>query len=450
LHADSRQILGIYRNYKQDDKTFKRRAMFVHYYFLPGPGFLGLGYLHLIGGLTEAANASLRHLITAGAFANFPGGFVAKNAKITGGQGLMKLGEWRRIETYGTKISEVFQQIPVKDASPILYELHKYLVDLANQYAGTAEELVQKAATYGPVGTILALLEQAESPYATVHKRLHRSQAKELRILAEINYETLPEPPEYVTYGVYDGQISRADYDGVAIMPVSNPNIPTASHRLTSARSQLEIGMQAPQFYNLYQLHRNVQTVIDPDRVDQIMVPPQQAQPLDPIGEVQAVLANQPTKAFQGQDHDAHISFIASFIQDPRYGGALEDPQIQALKALLQDHIGWRLRMEVQLVLGKPMPPQGQPIPPQMDMAIAQAQAIALAALGKASGPSEADQANMDNIIEQQKLALKNKEIDTKKQINDENLSFKEKELSLETAVSMAELEQKNSLTKKK
>jgi hypothetical protein len=85
-----------------------------------------------------------------------------------------------------------------------------------------------------------------------------------------------------------------------------------------------------------------------------------------------------------------------------------------------------------------------------MDMAIAQAQAIALAALGKASGPSEADQANMDNIIEQQKLALKNKEIDTKKQINDENLSFKEKELSLETAVSMAELEQKNSLTKKK
>lgn len=56
----------------------------------------------------------------------------------------------------------------------------------------------------------------------------------------------------------------------------------------------------------------------------------------------------------------------------------------------------------------------------------------------------------MDNIIEQQKLALKNKEIDTKKQINDENLSFKEKELSLETAVSMAELEQKNSLTKKK
>jgi hypothetical protein len=92
LHADSRQILGIYRNYKQDDKTFKRRAMFVHYYFLPGPGFLGLGYLHLIGGLTEAANASLRHLITAGAFANFPGGFVAKNAKITGGQGCEIIG----------------------------------------------------------------------------------------------------------------------------------------------------------------------------------------------------------------------------------------------------------------------------------------------------------------------------------------------------------------------
>ena len=441
LHQHTRKILGIYRNWRPNDGAYRRRDNFVHYYFMPGVGLLGLGYLHMIGGLVEGINASMRHLIAAGAFSNFPGGYVDKRLKLTGGQQLHKLGEYKRVETYGQKIGDMFYAIPGKEPSPTLYQLHTYMVDLVNEYSGTAEEIVQNAATYGPVGTILALLERAESPQASVHKRLHRSQARELKLISELNFETLPES-EQVPYGAYGAKISREDYNGISVVPVSNPNIPTASHRLAMVRAQLEMGTSAPQFYDLRELHVQANTIINPDSVERIMPPPQQLQPMDPITEFQTVIQGKPAKAFPEQPHDLHVSILATLLEDPRYGGALQEPQKQAVQALIIDHLGWRCRQEVEQVLGTPLPPPGQPLPPQVAYAINSAIAVAVKALQSASMSEVApNQDEIDNMIENRKLDLKEKEIEKKDQQFNKELNFKEKELAITTGVDIEGLE---------
>ena len=48
---DTKRVLSIRRNYNEDDDEKKRIQHFVHYKFLPGFGFYGLGYVHLLGNL---------------------------------------------------------------------------------------------------------------------------------------------------------------------------------------------------------------------------------------------------------------------------------------------------------------------------------------------------------------------------------------------------------------
>ena len=66
ISQDNGQILSIRRNYKEEDSLRKKIQYFVHYKFLPGFGFYGLGLIHTIGGLSRTATAALRQLIDAG------------------------------------------------------------------------------------------------------------------------------------------------------------------------------------------------------------------------------------------------------------------------------------------------------------------------------------------------------------------------------------------------
>jgi hypothetical protein len=76
------QVLCITRNWDEEDILMKKKMYFTHYTMIPGLGFYGYGYLHLIGGLTKTATSSMRQLIDAGTFANLPGGFKAHGLRV--------------------------------------------------------------------------------------------------------------------------------------------------------------------------------------------------------------------------------------------------------------------------------------------------------------------------------------------------------------------------------
>lgn len=95
---ETNKVLAIRRNYEAEDALRRQNQYFVHYKFLPGLGFYGLGLTHMIGGLAKASTSLLRQLIDAGTLSNLPGGFKAKGARIAQDDTPIQPGEFRDID----------------------------------------------------------------------------------------------------------------------------------------------------------------------------------------------------------------------------------------------------------------------------------------------------------------------------------------------------------------
>ena len=67
------EVLAIRRNWNPDDELMLKRDHFVHYIYIPGFGFYGLGLIHIIGGYARAGTSLIRQLVDAGTLANLPG-----------------------------------------------------------------------------------------------------------------------------------------------------------------------------------------------------------------------------------------------------------------------------------------------------------------------------------------------------------------------------------------
>ena len=239
VEQQSRQILSIRRNYKQDDPNKEKVNHFVHYRFVPGFGFYGLGLIHFLGNLTMSATAAMRSLIDAGQFANLPGGFKAKGVRMVGDNSPIAPGEFKEVEATGIDLSKAIIPLPYKEPSQTLFNMLNFVANAGQKFADSTEQVISDAASYGPVGTTMALLEASSKFFTAIHKRIHKSQKDEFRILARIDYDYLPEEYPYdVPYE--DRSIFKKDFDGrVDIVPVSDPNIPSNAHRMMMANMAL-------------------------------------------------------------------------------------------------------------------------------------------------------------------------------------------------------------------
>jgi len=197
VEEQSREVLSIRRNYKQDDPNKEKRSHFVHYRFVPGFGFYGLGLIHFLGNLTMSATAAMRSLIDAGQFANLPGGFKAKGVRMVGDNDPIAPGEFKEVEATGIDLSRAIVPLPYKEPSQTLYQMLQFVTAAGQRFADSTEQIVSDAASYGPVGTTMALLEASSKFFTAIHKRLHKSQRDEFKILAQIDYDYLPEEYPY-------------------------------------------------------------------------------------------------------------------------------------------------------------------------------------------------------------------------------------------------------------
>ena len=80
------------------------------------------------------------------------------------------------------------------------------------EFADATDSVVEQGSNYGPVGTTMALLEQSSKLFNAVHKRLHAAQSKDLRILARLDSEYLPDMYPYEVAGSAQ-QVFREDFN---------------------------------------------------------------------------------------------------------------------------------------------------------------------------------------------------------------------------------------------
>lgn len=371
IDAYTKKVLAVRRNWKEGSETYEKRAYFVHYKFMPGLGFYGLGYAHILGNSAKTATSIRRQLIDAGTLNNFPGGLRVKGMRIEDNNLGIGPTEFREIDTGGLPIQNAIMPMPYKEPSQVSLELLKETYEGARNLANTAEIAVGDGRQDAPVGTTVALMEAATRVQSATLKRAHKSLGEELKLIADLFGEHLPDAP--YPFPVRGGMkaIMRQDFaSNVDVIPVSDPNISSSAQRMMRAEALLRFATQAPDQHDLGVAFRQMyrEMGID-DQVIEAILPNKQKQavPLDPLTENQNAIMGMPLKAGEYQDHDAHIAAHAPIAGEN-----------QNLQAHINEHLALKLRMQVQEVLGMPLPPPGQPMPPEIEnqLAIAVAQAM--------------------------------------------------------------------------
>ena len=434
VEEQSRQVLSIRRNYEQDDPNKEKRSHFVHYRFVPGFGFYGLGLIHFLGNLTMSATAAMRSLIDAGQFANLPGGFKAKGVRMVGDNDPIAPGEFKEVEATGIDLSRAIVPLPYKEPSSTLFQMLGFVTAAGQKFADSTEQVISDAASYGPVGTTMALLEASSKFFSAIHKRLHKSQRDEFRILAQIDHDYLPnEYPYEVPFE--DRNIFKADFDGrVDIVPVSDPNIPSNAHRMMLANMALQMAQQSPPgMFNIEELNRTILNAANMPNLEQILPPKIEPQPLDPVSDIMAVTKGLPIAAFPAQNHDAHIQVKMAYLQDPANGA---NPIMQRIKPVLesniQEHSVLKYQEQMsgvteQMMQQVPAEQQGQPS--VIEMAMAQAAQQVMQANQQPQPPTPEQQLVM---LEQEKVKLQQQKLQSDTAVTAAELELKTKKLELE------------------
>jgi len=346
ISQDNGQVLSIRRNYREDDPKRAKIQYFVHYKFLPGFGFYGLGLIHTIGGLSRTATAALRQLIDAGTLSNLPAGFKARGLRIRDDDDPLQPGEFRDVDAPGGAIRDSLMPLPFKGPDQTLFNLLGFVVQAGQRFATITDLKVGDGNQQAAVGTTLAMLEQGTRVMSAVHKRLHYAMRIEFKLLSRVMSESLPQEYPYTVEGG-DQMVMASDFDDrVDVVPVSNPNTFSQAQRIALAQTKMQLASAAPQLHNMHEVYRDMYEAIGVTDVDRLMkkVPDEEPRPLDPASENINALDTLQLYAFQGQNHQAHITAHLVFSASPIVGGL--PPVAMAMQKHIMEHV--KLQAEEQ------------------------------------------------------------------------------------------------------
>jgi hypothetical protein len=250
----TRSIVEIRRDWKEDDAYFTKRSTFVLYPFVPMFGFYPVGLLHLLANSTRAATTAWRLLLDAGMFGNYPGFLYAKDGSRQQNTDFrVQPGQAVGVDVAsGGDITKAIMPLPYKEPGIATMQLVSDITAESRRIAGTTEIKTGEGNAQAPVGTTLALLEQAGMILSGVHKRLHTAQAREFAILKDL----LAEDPEALwrhrkdtVSDEHKALIIRAlnDYD---LTPMADPNVPSRMHRLMKLMQLKELQKGSPDLYD--------------------------------------------------------------------------------------------------------------------------------------------------------------------------------------------------------
>ncbi len=372
ISQDNGQILSIRRNYREDDELKRKIQYFVHYKFLPGFGFYGLGLIHTIGGLSRTATAALRQLIDAGTLSNLPAGFKARGLRIRDDDDPLQPGEFRDVDAPGGAIRDSLMPLPFKGPDQTLFQLLGFVVQAGQRFATITDMKVGDGNQNAAVGTTLAMLEQGSRVMSAVHKRLHYAMRIEFKLLSRVMSEFLPQEYPYTVEGGNQSVMASDFDDRVDIVPVSNPNTFSQAQRIALAQTKMQLAGAAPELHNMHEVYRDMYEAIGVTDVDRLMkkVPDEEPRPLDPASENINAMDMVELNAFQGQNHQAHIMAHLVFASSPMIGGM--PPVAMSMQKHVMEHVKLQAEEQamMQLQQAGPMPADQQEM--QLQALIAQ------------------------------------------------------------------------------
>jgi len=254
IDVSSRQILSIVRNYDEDTSEMpETRKTFVKYTFVPGFGFYDIGLLHVLGNTTNAVTAAWRELLDAGMYANFPG-FLISDTGSRQNTNIFRIppGGAAQVKTGGQPISQAVMPLPYKEPSAALMSLTENIASTGMRLGGTSEMQVGEGRADAPVGTTLAMIEQATKVLNSVHKRMHAAQAEEFSLLRDCfreHPESFWERNRKPTVD-WNPQLLLAALDDVELVPQADPNTASHAQRVMKIMALKQLQAASPGLYD--------------------------------------------------------------------------------------------------------------------------------------------------------------------------------------------------------
>lgn len=332
IDVSTREILSIMRNYDEPngdvgDELPEARVNFVKYTFVPGLGFYDIGLLHILGNTTNAVTAAWREMLDAGMYANFPGFLMAdtgarQNTNIfrvpPGGGALVKTG--------GLPINQAIMPLPYKEPGTALMTLVSNMVETGQRVGGTSELNVGEGRQDAPVGTTIALIDQATKVLNAVHKRMHAAQAEEFQLLLrcfrehpESFWKKLKGPSLQWNESVFNQAIN--DYE---LVPQADPNTASHTQRVMKIMALKQLQMSNPGMYDSVAIDRAAMRSMGWSNPEQFLAAP--APPSLPP-EAQAKMAELQIKKQEADTKQMLAQAEVAKIQSEIGGGQGQDGQ---------------------------------------------------------------------------------------------------------------------------
>jgi hypothetical protein len=411
IDKSSSTILSIYRNWDEDDEHKMKKQHFVHYGYVPGIGFYNLGLIHMIGGLAKSATSLLRQLVDAGTLSNLPGGLKSRGLRIKGDDTPIMPGEFRDVDVPGGVIRDNITFLPYKEPSSVLYQLLGNIVEEGRRFASMADLKVADMNQEAPVGTTLAIMERTMKVQSAIQARIHASLKQEYKILAKIIHDyTDPDYPYETDVG--EG-IKAEDFDErIDVVPVSDPNASSMAQRIMQYQAALQLAAQAPNMYDLPLLHRQMMELIGIPNADKVVPQPDDIPPKDPVSENQDMLTQAPVKAFEYQDHEAHMRVHMALKNDPQISQEMQNSPMGgaisgALDAHVREHLAFIFRYRIETELGVELPPFGEQLPEDIEKRLS---TLVADAADQMTGKKKQEQQAAENAALQEDPIIKHKE----------------------------------------
>src|SRR5215831_17233423 len=282
MDKDSREILEVRRNWREGDDRYLARMPLVKYSFVEGIGFYGIGLLNIMGNATAAITTAWRLALDSGGFSSWPGFLYSE---VVGRQDTMSfrvgLGSGARINTGGQPIGQHIMPLPYKDATAGLVQMTAHIEDEARRVGGTPEMMTGEGRQDVPVGTTLAMLDQAVKVIDSVHKGMHISQAEELSLLRDLFIE---DPDSLLCSNPTPArqwereELIRA-LTNCNLQPQADPNTPSHTIRVMKAVALVQLVMMNPAIWDMQAVARRASQMVGLGEVDDLFAPPGAGQP---------------------------------------------------------------------------------------------------------------------------------------------------------------------------
>ena len=338
IDVSTREVLSVVRNYDEpqedSDGLPEARTTFVKYSFVPGLGFYDIGLLHILGNTTNAVTAAWREMLDAGMYANFPGFLMSD----TGGRQNTNIfrippGGGALVKTGGQPINQAVMPLPYKEPGAAMMNLVQNMVETGQRVGGTAELAVGEGRQDAPVGTTLALIDQATKILNSVHKRLHAAQAEEFQLLVRC----FREHPESFwgknkrPHLQWNEQVFIEALNNCELTPQADPNTASATQRMMKVMALKQMAASNPQMYDPVAVDTAALQALGWSNPEQFFAPPNPNPPMPP--EIQAKMAELQIKK---QDSDARMmtaqAGVAKVQHEMQGGGVGQPPQLDPNK----------------------------------------------------------------------------------------------------------------------